>query len=217
MDLDDILRIAIPALLILGPLLARAFSSANQAGPRPAPQPQDDVEINDALQDEIDEFLRRASPKRVAQADQRAPLEAAVEAEVVDVEVAEARRPIPSLYDDVDTHVDQHLDSKEFEQRSSRLGRKTGRSDERLEEHLHEVFDHKLGKLEGSPSGAPGKAPIREGTDAKEWASTVERREQASEETALRHDRLRDMIRNPENLREAIILSEILGRRDRSI
>ena len=211
MDFDDFLRIAIPALLILGPLLARAFSSANQAKHRPEAQPRDEVEINDALQEEIDEFLRRGNPRRVAQAKSLPTLEPAVEAEVV--EIAETPR-LPSLHEDVSTRVEQHLDSSRFQQHSRLLGRATSESDERLEEHLHSVFDRQLGQLGDISSDPADRIQIREGTDAKEWQSTVERREQASAETARRHDELREMLRRPESLREAIVLSEIFRRPD---
>lgn len=146
--------------------------------------------------EEIEEFLRRAAEKRAdamqppGQPKRPAKVEY-IDPDVVDVEIVE-----PEIVDTrphtggVSDHVAQHLDTSSYEVRESRLGRQIGQADEKLESHLHEKFDHRLGALD--PDGA------RMASDAPDY------------EVPATPSEIAQLLGNPDSIRNAIILNEIL-------
>jgi hypothetical protein len=172
------------------------------------------------MNDEIEEFIRRAAERRKQQGGQRPPPKPkpaqappqtppqqpsssrpplarpvarppVVEAEVVSAELAEH----------VSSHVASHIDTREFSERASHFGEQTALADDRLEARLHRKFDHAIGRLTTSSIAQvedipdPGIRPAGE--------------------TAVRPaspDILRQMLQSPQHVRNAIIMSEIFRR-----
>lgn len=120
--------------------------------------------------------------------------------EVQDAEVIEADEVSG---DDVAEYVTQHLDSTKFSQRASRLGADIKSSDEDIEAHLHQTFVHRLGQLGASTSQAEDSI-----LDDEENAARAASRAAAS---AISIASVADMLRSPQSLRNAIILSEVLN------
>jgi len=113
-----------------------------------------------------------------------------VEAEVVDAELAETG-------DAVARHVSQHMRGhEEIAEHTRHLGEEVDRADDKLEAHLHEVFDHQVGRLRKSATDFAAAA-----------ASDVKR-------TGFTAGSIAGMLLSPDNLRNAIILGEILKRPD---
>ncbi len=83
-----------------------------------------------------------------------------------------------------------HVDTSQFERRAEHLGEDVGQADENLEAQLQAKFDHKLGALDDAPGmpAAVEQSPV-EDTLAREVAQ---------------------MLRQPNSVRKAILLSEIL-------
>jgi hypothetical protein len=128
-------------------------------------------------------------PARLAPAAQPAiPLEP-IEAEVVSAELAGTDR--------IGTAVARDFaGTRQIDQRTAQLGERVGLADDTLDAHLHQAFDHEIGRLRTSTAG-PAAASPSEGT-------TVGGSPAANS--------ILQMFRSPENLRNAIILSEILAR-----
>jgi hypothetical protein len=163
------------------------------------------------MKDEVEEFLRRVAQMR-AQAEQRAkapqqqkpqrqppkppalvprppasPLEAmALQPQLVDAELADkSDRFGQRIRDDL-------RETEEISEHSRHLGDKFGAADTKMRDHMHEMFDHKLGHLKLSGGGE---------------AAVVE---EAVPDPQLVH--LRQLLRSPQAIRDAMIMSEILRR-----
>jgi len=176
-----------------------------------------------ANRDEVEEFLRRAAARRAAaQQQQRPPAQPAgwspppspppqpqrrpaslsevvmlqpvqpVEAEVVEAELAE--QP-----DRLGRGVAQHMrGTQEIAEHTRHLGEEVDQADDKLQAHLHKVFDHKLGDLKKSTLEAAAVSPS-----------------QASRDSALPGAAsIAHLLVDPQNVRNAIILAEILRRPD---
>lgn len=118
-----------------------------------------------------------------------------VEAEIID---DEDLTPIRSPLSKVAQHVSQHLDTREFAQRADRLGDATEQADERMQAHLHQAFDHRLGNISAS-------------TQSITAAVTPEVDDEIKARVASNHPLL-SMLRQPQSIRNAIIVSELLQR-----
>ena len=73
-------------------------------------------------------------------------------------------------------------------------------TDDRMEDRVHDVFDHEIGRLHDT-SDAIHEQDLDKETSVK--APTIPASTQA----------VRDMLANPDSVRQAVILSEILSRR----
>ncbi len=141
------------------------------------------------LKKEIDDFLRRAAQGRPA-GPVRRPQPTAPE-QPVDVELVEVADE-----QSVATHVQKTVG----QQRLGRLsqgptGRQVEQTDAQLQQHVQQVFGHRLGRL-GSTPGESAQP-----TDAQD-----------DELPATAAAGLAAMLADPGNLRQAILLSEILQR-----
>lgn len=155
------------------------------------------------MSDEIENFLRRVADRRRQQQQQRPagrqPMQPA-SSEIVDADIVEAEvvstKPLSS-------HVDSYIPSGKFAEKTSRLGEGIGMADENMDAHLHQAFDHKLGRLtDTSAHGEP---------EPEEIADTERPYEEEDNEGAFAR-RLIGMLRSPQSLRDAIILSEVFTR-----
>jgi hypothetical protein len=192
-EIEDIIRIAAVVLFIVVPVLARLFR-------RPAPAmpvgelDDDETEMNE----EIERFLREASDP------QHQPRPAAEHApEPVLAEIVAPRR----LSDSGSRHLETSIGAGEerFGQHTSVFGDEVSQADEAMEGHIHEAFDHKLGGLADTSVGAdvPDADPDADPYD--EAGSTADEKQSLAAELAA-------TFREPQGMRQAIILSEILTR-----
>ena len=90
--------------------------------------------------------------------------------------------------------LETHVDTSKFDRRAEHLGEEVGQADEELEARLHAKFDHRLGSLDDAP-GMPGPPA---GPDARE--------DDASSAAAV----IANLLKRPETVRNAIVLSEVL-------
>jgi hypothetical protein len=163
------------------------------------------------MSDEIDEFIRRAAERRKQGQGQRktqqrpaqsAPSPVArertrprmLQPEVLDAEIVSAE-----VVPDIATSVSQHLDT-----RTSHFGEEPGLADDRVEARLHQTFDHKLGQLTQSGPIVAQQTTVRSATDNAAEVTTSP----ANEALGF----LINALRTPQNLRQAVILGEILTR-----
>jgi hypothetical protein len=112
--------------------------------------------------------------------------------ELVDAEVVEAVPPRRDLASR--PAGSQFRGSQAIAQHAQQLGAEVDLADDKLEAHLHQVFDHKLGSFQRSV--ADGDASAKQAL-------------QTDQPGALG---FAAMLANPQSLRNAILLSEILRR-----
>jgi hypothetical protein len=158
------------------------------------------------VQNEIEEFLRRANQKKATPANrpQRPSMQGKsakpVRAEVVRAEVVR-ERPVGGQ---VEKHVKQYLDEEEFIRRSQKLGEEVADSDDKIERHLKSVFDHSLSKIAATP-GMTASPP-----DDKKIADSAPELTLATPSIAATD--IAALFGNPLSVRQAVIISEILNR-----
>jgi hypothetical protein len=163
--------------------------------PRPAPPD---------VADEIEEFMRRAAQRQPAKGTRplgsppSPPRAEPVRAEVI----AEVAAPKP-VGGQVSEHVQKYLDEQEFSRREVELGKQVAQADQQIDQHLQQVFDHRVSKLAATPGEAAAPPVAYEPPDLVGAATDVP----ASFATGLL-----DLIGNPDSLRQAIVLNEILRR-----
>lgn len=149
------------------------------------------------MSDDIMEFLRRAAQQQQRQ--QRR------EMEVVDADVIEDAEIISDdevSGDDVARHVQQHIGSASFEDEVSRLGAGIEQSDEAMESRLQQTFEHRLGDL-GGRTPSPSESTLDDDRPEHARAASV---------TGEAEHGLRTWLRDPDQLRKAIVLNELLRR-----
>lgn len=196
-----------PAARVEAQPAARPAAPAAAKGSRP----------RNAVQDEIETFLRRATG-------QEPPKPDVVPAEVVPAPPArERKRPAAAAgqksaaaqrekrelreqgeqRESVAEHVARRMHDGGLETREAGLGGAIQQTERRIGSHLDQVFDHQLGQLTGAsgtertaakPSTAPAPA------DSSLPPSTISAA------------RIAQILRSPEDLATAIVLSEILQR-----
>jgi hypothetical protein len=99
--------------------------------------------------------------------------------------------------DAVSRHVAEHLrGTEQIAEHTRHLGEEVDQADEKLESHLHQVFDHQVGRLKTTATDYAALAA----SDAKRTGFTA--------------GSIAGMLLSPDNLRNAIILGEILKRPD---
>jgi hypothetical protein len=171
-------------------------------GQRPIPPPP--VNVNAA--NEIEEFMRRAAAKprpaanagpvrRPPQPQLRQPVENPVQARVITDEPVGAK---------IGKQVEQDLDTQEFTKRSTQLGSEVAHADREIDQRMHQVFDHHVSNLELMP-GESAAPPL--------VVTPLELTEQSLLDIpATFATGLTDLLADPDSVRQAIVLNEILHR-----
>ena len=213
-DIDTVVKVVLP--LVVG-LIWLALQLVGAAGtkkirPRPNLPPVEPVNLEDHDMDpEIGDLLRRVAGRR--QGNQPAEIEIVVP------------RPRPAVEEPVEVeivadstlggrgvaaHVQQHLSTHGFDERTEQLGQRVGQADQAMETHLHEKFDHQIGQLADTTGTSRGATSQPVHQTPAEGAGTGA----SSPDVApggISAD-VRAILRTPTNMRQAVILSEIIKR-----
>lgn len=163
------------------------------------------------MSDEIEEFIRRAAERRKQtqgqgqrkpatrpQESQPQPAQQRPRPRLAQPEVVEAEIVSAEVVEHVSGYVAQHLSSQQFTERASHLGEETALADDKMEAHLHQKFDHQIGRL------APSTLDKQSAAATAGAAPTVSYISSSAD--------LANLLRSPQSIRNAIILSEILNR-----
>ena len=170
--------------------------------PQKQPVPQAAIPLQ--LNAEIEQFLKRAGDRPGERARREPaltppkapprtlakpfPREQPLEAETVE------RRDFSS----VGASVEKHLANRGFTQRAEHLADDIVRADQEMEQHLQKAFNRRLGTL--GDTAEASSSPV---TDVEPETSTP--RSPAA-------DTLGSLLSNPQNIKQAVILNEILQR-----
>jgi len=158
---------------------------------------------------------RRMQPptKRVARRDETRQTPPPVRPPVV-VEVVEA----PSARESVAEHVAQAMDSEKFSRRATQLGQVQKASDDEFRQHMQRVFQHGLGNLKSEPAGifeaaaASAAATASAATVKADAAAGGKQTGTAPVATQKGATDIALFLAGRKNIRDAVILSEILKR-----
>lgn len=208
MRFEVAMRLVIVLLLVVLPLILqiiakiRGLDNAPPPGGPPRPQPRPP---QTPLEDEISEFLRRASEGRRPPGS-GPPSRSASVAATMRSAPAPARRPTappvaaevvpPPVGGDISRHVQKFLDSGEFQRRSSEMGEGVVASDKAMDQRSS-AFDRPMGQL-----GEPGGTRDAGGAGPQVTAEAV---------SPMVADLVSALCR-PDTVRQAIIINEILRR-----
>jgi hypothetical protein len=224
-DLDDWIRIGVIIIFVIGPLLSQLGKNPKgdgrgAKGAKPPAQPQ--ANPRKGLAAEIERILSQAQ-----QAAAEAKKQAAAERKGPPLATKpEARQPIAPegtprpprrrgpLASDVSKHVQEHIQSRPVSDHAKTLAKRIEQADEKVEQRLQEKFGHRLGDLEaGMPSATPAtKEFILQGTDSADWQGLADAKAKAEEVASTRQEFIRTMFQDREQLRNAFVLAEIIGR-----
>jgi len=215
----DLIKVGVVVVMVISygiKYLAELANKGAQRPPPPAPRPGPPPPLRPGappprqkLEDEVSEFLRRAA-ERKGDAPARVPGRAAepiplprpvrVAPALRPVEDDESREgpsgPLPSGAQ-VAAHVREHLDTRAFGQRASHLSQVQDKMPQGIESHVQHSFDHAVGNLSALTNEADAKA-----------AAEVQA---ANAPSAFP---LAAMLADPQGMRSAILLNEILRRPD---
>ncbi|MEM9409845.1 MAG: hypothetical protein AAGA30_01955 [Planctomycetota bacterium] len=163
---------------------------------------------------DIEEFLRKAAERRRQQQQkQRGPtpservrelvetgeIEVVQPIEVVEpvpVQKTRVAKPIRDLREQsISEHVRSHIDTSDISEHASHLGERIQNADDRIAARLNRKFDHDVSKLDDLPT-------VQDDQVAGVTKDSV---------SPIASD-LVEMLRTPKNIRQAILVSEILKR-----
>jgi hypothetical protein len=199
---------AIVALILFFSWVANKLSG-KQAPPRVppgrAPSPPNRPAAGDAMQNQIEDFVRQMQ-NRQSKPTPRATLPETASRSPNKPNAAKPTRkatPPTSLAassskgDAVAEHVRKHLDEQDFTKRAERLTDDIQQVDEAREEHLRQVFTHQVGRLQDTSTAAaiPNQPELSKPTEVTGAAAVV--------------NPLLLGLSNPVGLRQAFILREI--------
>jgi hypothetical protein len=190
--------------LVVITAIARLVAGVRRAGP-PAGAPRVPRPPG-AVQNEIDEFLRRAARRRAGQD----PVDAVVVAQnpepALNAEVVE-EGPGEAVGDRVVLQVQQYMDTSDFSRRSAQRDEGEAQADEQRDQRLQQVFGHDVGRLSQKP-GETAAPPER-----ADLSGVAELSAGLGVSTAAIAG-LATLLSDPDSIRQAIILSEVLQRRE---
>ena len=133
----------------------------------------------------IEEFLRQAAERRVNKPPPVVVPPVQGEPEVLVAELAEPDRSL------ADTHLEHHIDTSDLADHAEHLGDEVSRANDEVDQHVHAVFDHQVGELDDAHA-PPGTTISAEGGGL--------------------HRELKRALRSPQQVRRAVVFSEILRR-----
>jgi hypothetical protein len=209
---NDAELVKVVIIIVFGILvgIAKFFAMVNKGKPpaamgqRPVPPPPPVANMN--APNEIEEFMRRAAAKprpaanagpirRSPQPQLRPPVEKPVQAQVLPEEPVGAR---------IGKEVERDLDTQEFTKRTTELGSEVSQADREIDQRLHQVFDHHVSNLELMPGEAAAPPMV---------AVPLELTEQSLLDIpATFATGLTDLLVNPDSVRQAVVLNEIIHR-----
>lgn len=175
-------------------------------GQKPQPAQPGPQTVQEKLNAEIEEFLRRANDRRSEKnrrAGQPAQQQPKQQAQQPNVQGKSKQEPSEKKRrqqrESVSQSVEEHLGSRSFESREQNLAGDVARSELAMSQHVQHAFDHQLGSL-----GANTRSDDPSLGDETKATQTAEQRAEALAVAGL--------LVNQENLRRAVILREILER-----
>ena len=194
---SDLLSIIFVIIFIVIPLI-RAMTSRMREGAQPANPVPPGRREGGRVQEQIDEFLRRAAQRRGGQP-------AAATAPQPAEAVAEEDVPVGGR---VGQQVQTYMDTSEFRRRGEELGGDIAQADQQFTQQVGQAFSGKVGRLASRPgeTAQPLEVASAEPSGPEYLARpTLDALPEAGSGLA-------EFLGSPENIAQAVIMSEILRR-----
>jgi len=191
----DVVTIGIVIVFIIVPLI-RAVASKMRAMVLPANPLSPGQNDGGRIQEQIDEFLRRAA-RRSGQpvVDKLQPVEI----------VAEEDAPVG---DRVGQQVQKYMDTSDFRRRSEELGGEVAQSDQQFTQQVGQAFSDQVGRLASRPGEAAQPRDVVEvEASMPEYLSRP-----TLDALPIAGSGLAELLGSPENIVQAVIMAEILRR-----
>ncbi len=198
-DFGIILLIVLIVVPLIGVVASRMREMSQQQPQRPMAAGD-----NRRIQEQIEEFLRRANQGRAQPPAQKKPPVAPVPVEVLDDD---------QVGSGVGQQVRQYLDTSEFRRRSAAMGGEVFQADEQFTQQVSKAFSGEVGKL-SSRRGDTAAAPEVVEAELVE-ADTISGDEESRPTLAAppaAGTGLADLLGSSDNIAHAIIMNEILRR-----
>jgi len=193
---DTLVTIVIVIMFIIISLIRMAASKMREMVQAANPVPPDRNQSG-RIQEQIDEFLRRAAQRRGGQP-------AAAEPEPAETP-AEEDAPVGGR---VGQQAQKYLDTSDFRRRSEELGGEIAQADQQFTQHVGQAFSGEVGRLASRPGEAAQPVEVAEVEAAgPEYLSrpTLDALPEAGSGLA-------DLLGSPANIAQAVIMAEILRR-----
>lgn len=214
-DLGDLLGTLVPIIFVIFWVISQVRGAARAAkgrelrGPENAaadgtPEPPQEQEFADKIQDFLQKVQQQADQTVAGKEQTPEVLEAEI-VDPVDVEVATVISPIsPSQATHARDQTDEFQSTTTLRDRLPRTVMPTGNS--RMEQPQQDVFDHQIGNLSQTPRDADSQSFPEK--DLNE--SLID--EEPVIELPTTAEEIRAMLESPEDIRKAVILSEVFSR-----
>jgi hypothetical protein len=200
------ISIVILLLFIVVPVIGAMASKMREAAQPPPARPLGQGDSR-RIQEQIDEFLRRASQRGAAPAAAPKP-------------PGPAPAAVEVLNDDavgsgVDQQVKKYLDASEFRRRSEALGGEIAQADEQFTQQVRKTFSGEVGKLSARRGESAAAPEVVEGEIvAAEPAEGSDISRPVLEALPAAGSGLAELLGSADNITHAIIMSEILRRHE---
>jgi len=187
-------------VFIVIPLIGVITSKIREIAQPANPIPQD-RNASGRIQEQIDEFLRRAAQRRGVQpAAVEQPKAAAVRDDSDDDEAPDGAR--------LGQASQKYMDTSDFGRRSEQLGGDVAQSDREFTQQVGQAFSGEVSRLSGRPgeSSQPPEAIVADESGPEYlMRPTLDALPEAG-------SGLGDLLGSPENIAQAVIMSEVLRR-----
>jgi hypothetical protein len=198
--MNNLFTIVVVFVFIIIPLIGVIASKLQEVAQPARPQPPNRGE-GGRIQEQIDEFLRRAARRRSGQPG-----------------VAEEPQAVEVLADDDDAPVggrvvqqmQKYMDTSDFRRRSEQMGGEVAQADQQFTQQVGQAFSGQVGRLALRPGEAAQRAEVVEDeTGAQDDASRP-----TLDALPVAGSGLAELLGSPENIVQAVIMAEILRRPD---
>jgi len=199
MDAGEVIKLLIVLAIVIAPAIGQIVAKLREAQKPPANplgKPRVPRPTEETFKNEIEDFLRRAAEGRTNRGQgrpsssvQRPKSSAAAQPAAQPASSPEGPQQSATT---VVEHVQKHLDTSDFGRRTQQLGGEVALADDKADAHLHEVFEHQLSQFDWrtpQEQAAAGVTPMAAGVAG-----------------------VLPLLADPQNLRQAIVLTEILQR-----
>jgi hypothetical protein len=224
-DIGEIIGGLAPILVIVFWVLSQVLGNRKQEPQPPQGAPQQPPQPPKGIADEIESFLKQVAqqrgdepveeieviepellederpPTRLAPIERAPPVRKPVKPATVEARmIADELHSVLPSRGKVSAHVEGHIGTSSFAERTSQLGEEVDEIDDKIEQRIHKEFDHQVGSLTHLDSATADAAFQRH--DAGVWGDEETETPDAAP--------LADVFKDPESIRRAIILTEIL-------
>jgi len=195
----DLFAIGVVIVFIIIPLIGAVASRMREIAQPTNPLPPN-RNNSGRIQEQIDEFLRRAAQRRGGQP-------AAVEPKAAEVEiVADEDAPVGNR---VGQQVQTYMDTSDFRRRSDEIGGEIAQADQQFTKQVGQAFSGEVGRLASRPGEAAQVMEVAttQAAQPEDYATRP-----TLDALPVAGSGLADLLGSPENITHAVIMAEILRR-----